>query len=440
VPPTYFKTNKYAVAFQNIVESYGVAHYREVNPGVFTIITFPFLFAVMFGDVGHGTLILIFSLYLVLNEEKLGKIKLNEVIQTCYSGRYMLLLMSIFAIYTGLLYNETFSVPIDLCGTNWEYLTVNGTVANDATRINIHRTYEFGVDPVWKGTDNGLTFYNSLKMKLSVVLGVTQMVLGITLSLFNALYFKHYVDIWYEFIPQMIFMLSLFGYLVFLIIYKWAVVWADASQAPFLLNVMIDMFLNVYTIKDADRVFTGQLYVQWVLIFLAVIAVPWMLCMKPLKLRKAHQLKMLGKPESLVEEDDENDEEGGHGGEEPFDFSEIFVKQIIHTIEFVLGAISNTASYLRLWALSLAHAELSEVFWDRILILTYTVGGFYAVWIGFAIWAGVTFGVLLIMESLSAFLHALRLHWVEFQNKFYHGDGQKFLPFSYARLLKGEDD
>jgi len=271
-------------------------------------------------------------------------------------------------------------------------------------------------------------------------LGVTQMVLGITLSLFNALYFKHYVDIWYEFIPQMIFMLSLFGYLVFLIIFKWAVVWADASKAPFLLNVMIDMFLNVYTIKDADHVFTGQLYVQWVLILLAVVAVPWMLCMKPLKLRKAHQLKMLGKPESLVEEDDENDDEGGHGGEEPFDFSEIFVKQIIHTIEFVLGAISNTASYLRLWALSLAHAELSEVFWDRILILTYTVGGFYAVWIGFAIWAGVTFGVLLIMESLSAFLHALRLHWVEFQNKFYHGDGQKFLPFSYARILHGDDD
>ncbi len=92
--------------------------------------------------------------------------------------------------------------------------------------------------------------------------------------------------------------------------------------------------------------------------------------------------------------------------------------QAIETIEFVLGTVSNTASYLRLWALSLAHSELATVFWVKALEGTVSSGNPVMIVVGYAVFAAVTFGVLCVMDVLECFLHALRLHWVEFQNTF----------------------
>lgn len=121
-------------------------------------------------------------------------------------------------------------------------------------------------------------------------------------------------------------------------------------------------------------------------------------------------------------------------------FGEVFIHQMIETIEFVLGTVSNTASYLRLWALSLAHTELADVFFklsfgsvvfdDRNMWATVGLGLLCWPLLWFA-----TFSVLMLMDCLECFLHTLRLHWVEFQNKFYKGDGYKFKPYSFTNIL-----
>ncbi|XP_063156796.1 V-type proton ATPase 116 kDa subunit a 1 isoform X3 [Candoia aspera] len=476
-PPTYNKTNKLTAGFQNIVDAYGIGTYREINPAPYTIITFPFLFAVMFGDFGHGILMTLLAVWMVIRESRILSQKSdNEIFNTIFSGRYIILLMGSFSIYTGLIYNDCFSKSLNMFGSSWsvrpmfqksnwtedllrEYPMLQLNPAIDGV---FGGAYPFGIDPIWNIATNKLTFLNSFKMKMSVILGVTHMLFGITLSLLNHIYFKKPLNIFLGFIPEIIFMSSLFGYLIILIFYKWAAYNAKNSMhAPSLLIHFINMFLFSYD-KDTIMLYNGQKGLQCFLVVVAFLCIPWMLVAKPLVLRQQYlQRRHLGTlnfggirvGNGPTEEDAEiiqHDQLSTHSeeGEEPaveevFDFGDTVVHQAIHTIEYCLGCISNTASYLRLWALSLAHAQLSEVLWTMVIHLGLNIrifAGSLALFFLFAVFATLTVAILLVMEGLSAFLHALRLHWVEFQNKFYMGTGFKFLPFSFDSIRDGKFD
>uniref|UniRef100_A0A665TQS2 V-type proton ATPase subunit a n=1 Tax=Echeneis naucrates TaxID=173247 RepID=A0A665TQS2_ECHNA len=425
-PPTLFPLNSFTAGFQNIVDAYGVASYREVNPAVYTIITFPFLFAVMFGDVGHGLLMTLAALWMVL-EEKDPKLRNNnnEIWRMMFGGRYLILLMGLFSVYTGAIYNECFSRGLSTFNSAWhvgpmfdkniwnEYLTMDPVVPGVFTS-----PYPFGIDPIWGLSNNKLTFLNSYKMKMSVIIGIIHMTFGVCLSFFNYVHFGQISSVFFVLIPELFFMICLFGYLVFMVVYKWiAYKPAQSKSAPSILIHFIDMFLFAENAENPP-LYYGQSVVQKVLVVLALCSVPFLLLGKP----TLEYIKFTRR----------------RGRYQVVSLSDVFMHQAIHTIEYCLGCISNTASYLRLWALSLAHAQLSEVLWVMVMRIALKWSGYtgsVVLFVIFAFFAVLTVSILLVMEGLSAFLHALRLHWVEFQNKFYSGTGYKLCPFSFSSLI-----
>ena len=203
-PPTHHKLNKLTQGFQNLVDAYGVATYREINPMPFVVITFPFLFAVMFGDAGHGLLVTAFALWMVLKERSLkDKWRNQEVWTIFFGGRYIILLMGLFSIYTGLIYNDVFSKSLNIFGSAWrvrfgeETLNRTETVILEPTPYNYSNPtyvqmysgtpYPVGLDPIWQLAENKITFTNSVKMKFAIIIGIVQMGFGVCLSLWNHL-------------------------------------------------------------------------------------------------------------------------------------------------------------------------------------------------------------------------------------------------------------
>lgn len=85
-----------------------------MNPAVFTVISFPFLFGVMFGDIMHGSILLVFAIYLCLSKREKGTLA-----GSLGPTRWLLLFMGIFSTYCGFIYNDMTSLPVMLFNTCW---------------------------------------------------------------------------------------------------------------------------------------------------------------------------------------------------------------------------------------------------------------------------------------------------------------------------------
>ena len=102
-PPTKLGNNRFVKPFEELTKLYGLPHYNELDPTPFMAISFPILFGLMFGDLGHGLILFAGGLAIFLMLKKSSGIKnMAWIITTC----------GIAAMASGLLYGEFFGKPI----------------------------------------------------------------------------------------------------------------------------------------------------------------------------------------------------------------------------------------------------------------------------------------------------------------------------------------
>ena len=72
--------------------------------------------------------------------------------------------------------------------------------------------------------------------------------LGIFLKMLNTSYFRNYIDLFFEWLPQQIFFFCTFGYMCFLILFKWTIPWGierSTHEAPSIIGQMIALPLQL---------------------------------------------------------------------------------------------------------------------------------------------------------------------------------------------------
>lgn len=228
----------------------------------------------MFGDMGHGSILLMVAIYLVMKGDNEGAGML----------RYILLLMGIFAVYCGLIYNEFFALPINLfqscymvepddlsytsqvkdrTGTEfqaprtlwhpsqsafgygstsypdyglrlpatpdqepsyylgdeskdlWQYSPATKTLGDEGC------VYSIGLDYAWGMSSGKLAFANAIKMKMSVIFGIFHMNLGILVKGTNALFKANWPVFFLEVVGGLVILNGLFGWMDLLVFNKW---------------------------------------------------------------------------------------------------------------------------------------------------------------------------------------------------------------------------
>jgi len=328
--PTLLERTRIPEVFRKLVLSFGTPKADELDPSIFMAVTYPIIFAFMFGDFGHGLLLTAFGIWMLLLQRK--GVKAGETLSLIISGAKLYIILGLTSSLVGLfMYREAFGSH-ELAQTIYELLHLPEIPENLIVGI----TYiPLRMNPI----------ETPLRLaRLSLLIAFFQVSFGIFLSIVNGLHSRRF----------------------------WKVL-GDLGWLSLYLAIAYLFFLHGRNVISALLNFNTILY----------YIVP------PTIVMAAGRIV----------------EEKANG--------------LLEMLEQVISLVSNTFSYFRILAIGAAHTLFTKLIFDA--------GSSLSIFLFLPILAS---GTIMIMgfEGLLAFLHCLRLHWVEWFMKFYSGTGTRFQP------------
>jgi vacuolar-type H+-ATPase subunit I/STV1 len=319
--PSLIKPAKIFKPFRLLVSLYGTPNYREMDPTPIVALTYPILFGLMFGDVGHGLVLFLAGMLLIIKNR-------HDKDSGAYDGGFLLVWLGIAAAFVGVLYGEYFGYHL------------------------FHALYTNPLHDV--GTI----------LKFAILIGVTHITIGWTISAVNHVQNGK-------------------KYLAFTDSFMKIAILLGGTYMVFIHRFVFELWLAPDPLLGFPAIY---------LVLVPTIGL------------------LIGKPFGRIL---------GISYLKKHSVGELFGEQSVEVGETFLSILSNVASYSRILALTMAHLGL-------MLIITDLIGSAEMHWIFTAIFLLLGNLFVIVLEAFLAAIHALRLTFYEFFNKFYAADGVSY--------------
>lgn len=400
-PPTKQTNPKSLFSYQSLTNAFGLPNHTEIDPTWFMALGFPIIFGLMFGDVGHGILLLFFAMLGMIAKRR--KVDAGEMVNYFIQGSGLIAVIAIFSIFFGVLYGEFLGIDI----TGFYYYI--GEEAVYPYQILKYSPFGQFMKDILVQLFTFFDFEGGLNWFLNPFSPYNAWI--------NQLPHAHPTAIWFSAfeMPEIV-----------------DPTIASPTWILFVLSIMIGFihlsisigFDAINKLRHRDWIHAIFGPIIWLLFLWGLAYMIFNYGINFMSWPMTDMLLFLIAPIIVML----------IGGIVAFGFMDGFME----TIEKLIESISNTISYTRILALNMAHAGFAKTFLFIAGVAAAEIMTIFAqlysgeltiIMLIIMIIVGTIF--VLLMEGLLSFIHTLRLHWVEAYLKFYAGTGNKYEPLTF---------